>query len=118
MAESCENCKYWVVPPRCKLPTNYRICERTETEDGARVDAETNAWAMDGEGYYAVLVTFSSFYCNQWRPAVVERAPRNWEMCHHQSCGCDYRGCHPRLCPKDQYEKTGKWMPWLADQEC
>jgi len=28
---------------------------------------------------------------------------------HHKDCGTAYRGCHPTLCPKDQYEKTGKW---------
>ncbi len=118
MTESCATCKYWVLLPGGSLPTNYRRCERTEMEDGAPVHAETIAWAMDGEDFQAVLITFSSFYCNQWRPAVMEPAPENWSIHHHPSCGRDYRGCHKKLCPKDQYEKTGKWMPWLADQEC
>lgn len=35
--------------------------------------------------------------------------PKNWWEYHHAKCGIDYRGCHPTLCPKDQYEKTGVW---------
>jgi hypothetical protein len=35
--------------------------------------------------------------------------PRNYWHYHHKDCGRAYRGCHPTACPKDQYEKTGKW---------
>ncbi len=35
--------------------------------------------------------------------------PKNWDQYHSQECGTAYRGCAPG-CPKDHYEKTGKWI--------
>lgn len=40
----------------------------------------------------------------------VPRAPKEWWRYHHQNCGTVYRGCHPTACPKDVFEKTGKWI--------
>ena len=34
--------------------------------------------------------------------------PANWWEYHLPSCGTEYRGCDP-ACPKDVYERTGKW---------
>lgn len=47
------------------------------------------------------------------------KAPKNWSDYHHKDCWTQYRGCHPRLCPKDQYEKTGNWrsLEELQDAE-
>lgn len=39
--------------------------------------------------------------------------PKDWYNFHHKDCGTKYRDCHPELCPKDQYEKTGTWYPTL-----
>lgn len=35
--------------------------------------------------------------------------PEDWHEHHHADCGTQYRGCHPTLCPKNQYEETGIW---------
>jgi len=35
--------------------------------------------------------------------------PPAWWRFHHADCGIAYRGCSPE-CPKDVYEKTGKWI--------
>ena len=35
-------------------------------------------------------------------------APREYWRFHARGCGTDYRGCAPD-CPKDIYERTGKW---------
>lgn len=43
-----------------------------------------------------------------------EEAPPDYYHNHHPECGVRYRGCHPSLCPKDQYERTGVWR--TADQ--
>jgi len=42
--------------------------------------------------------------------------PADWWTYHHKDCGTKYRGCHPSLCPKDQYAKTGVWIP--EPKEC
>lgn len=34
--------------------------------------------------------------------------PPNWWEFHSDDCGTAYRGCAPD-CPKDRYERTGKW---------
>lgn len=36
--------------------------------------------------------------------------PDNWWTYHHEDCGTKYRDCHPSKCPKNVYEKTGKWI--------
>ena len=40
--------------------------------------------------------------------------PRDWWTYHHKDCGIQYRGCHPDLCPKEQYERTGIWREDLV----
>lgn len=35
--------------------------------------------------------------------------PEDWHKYHHADCGTQYRGCHPTLCPKNQFEETGIW---------
>lgn len=36
------------------------------------------------------------------------KPPENWWHYHTKDCGTNYRGCSPD-CPKDIYERTGKW---------
>lgn len=36
-------------------------------------------------------------------------APRGWHRFHVQGCGSQVRGCMP-TCPKDVYERTGRWI--------
>ena len=36
-------------------------------------------------------------------------APVNWCEHHHKNCGTKFRGCDPKLCAKDHYERTGVW---------
>ena len=38
-----------------------------------------------------------------------DQVPENYYIYHHKDCGKKYRGCSPE-CPKDIYEKTGKWI--------
>ncbi len=40
---------------------------------------------------------------------VTRQAPDDWYEYHHKHCGVQYRGCHPDLCPKDQFENTNVW---------
>jgi len=40
----------------------------------------------------------------------IVKIPNDWWTYHHKDCGTKYRGCHPTLCPKDVYEKTGEWI--------
>lgn len=35
--------------------------------------------------------------------------PRKYWLYHTKNCGTKFRGCDP-VCPKDVYEKTGKWI--------
>ena len=39
---------------------------------------------------------------------VLEGPPENFWHYHSADCGTKYRGCAPD-CPKDIYERTGKW---------
>jgi len=36
------------------------------------------------------------------------RIPKEWWHYHSRECGTKYRGCAPD-CPKDIYERTGRW---------
>jgi hypothetical protein len=46
-------------------------------------------------------------FIERWK--IKQKAPKNYYAYHHQDCGTKYRGCHPTLCPKNEYEKTGVW---------
>ena len=35
--------------------------------------------------------------------------PRKYWLYHHSNCGTKFRGCDPDFCPKDYYERTGRW---------
>lgn len=36
--------------------------------------------------------------------------PQDWYRYHHRNCGTLYRGCDHERCPKDVYERTGRWI--------
>ena len=47
----------------------------------------------------------------------MDKVPKDWYTYHHANCGTRYRGCDPSLCPKNVYEKTGKWIGTLEDEK-
>jgi len=60
MNKACKDCKFWEnmgVLGSCKL---------AESEDGRKKVKKSKAYALDGEGYHASLITEPDFYCSMF----------------------------------------------------
>jgi hypothetical protein len=67
-----------------------------------RYSCEVLSWLADKLQEFAFFIKRLEL---TWRTT----PPKNHMYYHHPDCFVNYRGCHTTKCPKDQYEKTGKW---------
>lgn len=59
--KTCKTCKWWRW-----YKGDWGDCVKTETQGMRGHESESKAFAIDGEGYYAVLETHKDFGCVQW----------------------------------------------------
>jgi hypothetical protein len=67
-APTCQNCKHWTLLEDYEEMPEWGECAMTVCKGRSPKQTSTIAYAQDGDGYYARLISHSTFSCNQHQP--------------------------------------------------